>query len=95
MRGRKRRINGDVNAPEVMVVGPDSSTREVMPTSKALVLAQGQGLDLVELDPVANPPVCKILDFRKYTYEVVKARVHAEHKHVELEIGDNHIKEKE
>lgn len=54
--------------------------------------AHGQGLDLVELDPLAHPPVCKILDFRNFKYEVAKARVHAQYKHVELEIRDNQIK---
>jgi translation initiation factor IF-3 len=91
----KVRINADITAPEVSVIGADGNPRNVMPTAEALHRAQGQGLDLVEVDPVAHPPVCKILDFQKVKYETVKARVRARYKHVELEIRDNQIKEKE
>jgi translation initiation factor IF-3 len=54
----------------------------------------GLARHLVEVDPVADPPVCKIFDFRKFKYETVKTQARARHEPVELEIRDNQIKEK-
>jgi translation initiation factor IF-3 len=89
------RINGEITAPQVAVIGPDGNTRDVMPTTGALRIAQGQGLDLIEVDPVAHPPVCKIVDLAKLKYETAKAQVRARQKPAEFEIRDNQIKEKE
>jgi translation initiation factor IF-3 len=55
----------------------------------------GRALDLVEVGPEAHPPVCKMLTAQQFKYETAKARVRAQYKHVELEIRDNQIKEKE
>jgi translation initiation factor IF-3 len=44
----------------------------IMPTKEALAIAEEQGLDLVEIAPAANPPVCKILDYKKFLYELKK-----------------------
>lgn len=61
----------------------------IMPTKEALALAQQQGLDLVEISPHADPPVCRIMDFGKYRYEESrknkKARKH-QHSHATKEI---------
>jgi translation initiation factor IF-3 len=95
MSGSKFRMNADITAPEVSLIGADGSTRVVMPTSEALQLAQRHGLDLVEIEAAAHPPVCKILDFEKYKYETAKAQVRARSEDVEFEIRDNQIKEKE
>jgi translation initiation factor IF-3 len=90
----KLRINGEITAPQVAVTGPDGTTRDVMPVAEALRLAQGQGLDLIEVDPAAHPPVCKIVDLAKSKYETAKAQARARYTPVELEIRDNQIKEK-
>ncbi|NJL19402.1 MAG: translation initiation factor IF-3 [Bdellovibrionaceae bacterium] len=66
------RINGRIRVREVMAIGPDGAPLGVVPTAKALAIAQTHGLDLVEVSPTANPPVCKILDFGKYLYELAK-----------------------
>jgi translation initiation factor IF-3 len=89
------RINGEITSPEVAVIGSDGNTRDVMPTPKALWLAQDRGLDLVEVDPAARPPVCKIFDLQSFKYETAKAQARARYKDVELEIRDNQIKEKD
>lgn len=57
--------------PEVRVVGENVEVG-VYPTRKALEMAEGQGLDLVEISPKADPPVCKIIDYSKFKYEQKK-----------------------
>lgn len=63
------RKNKQIRAREVRVIGADGKQIGILPTSEALALAQNSGLDLVEISPKAQPPVCKILDFGKYMYE--------------------------
>ncbi|MBC8043846.1 MAG: translation initiation factor IF-3 [Rhizobacter sp.] len=65
------RVNRDIRAPQVRVLFPDGE-QKVMDTQDALRSAQQQGLDLLEIQPNANPPVCKITDYGKYIYEIGK-----------------------
>jgi translation initiation factor IF-3 len=58
--------------PEVRCVSENGDQLGTMPTSKALTLAMSKGLDLVEIAPNANPPVCKIINFGKYKYELAR-----------------------
>lgn len=58
--------------PEVRVVDDDGSQLGIMPTSKARALADAKQLDLVEISPTAQPPVCRIMNFGKYKYEQEK-----------------------
>ena len=60
-------INGDIKAEEVRLVG-DNVEVGVYAVQKALELAREQELDLVEISPNAVPPVCKIIDYRKFLY---------------------------
>ena len=64
-------INGDIKAEEVRLVG-DNVEVGVYAVQKALELAREQELDLVEISPNAVPPVCKIIDYRKFLYEQKK-----------------------
>ena len=66
------RRNDRIRASEVRVIGPEGTNLGVMSSKKALELAQGVGLDLIEISPGAKPPVCRILDFGKYLYEESK-----------------------
>ncbi|MCX7929338.1 MAG: translation initiation factor IF-3 [Chlorobi bacterium] len=66
---RKVRINNEITAPVVRVVGVEGGQLGIMPISDALKSAYEHGLDLVEVAPQANPPVCRIIDFGKYQYE--------------------------
>lgn len=69
------RVNGYIRAPEVRVVAPDGSQIGIKKIREALWLADQLGLDLVEVAPDANPPVCRLMDYGKYKYEMsVKAR---------------------
>ena len=65
------KINNLIEAREVRVVG-ETAKGEVYPTSKAVQMAQDEGLDLVEISPKADPPVCKIIDYSKFKYEQKK-----------------------
>ena len=58
--------------PEVRVIGADGAQVGVLPTQEALKLAEEAGLELVEVNPRAVPPVCKIMDFGKFKYETSK-----------------------
>jgi len=66
------RINEYIRVPEVRVIGPNSEQLGVMMVRRAVELAREQGLDLVEVAPMAKPPVCRIIDFSKYKYEQEK-----------------------
>ncbi|MFZ5800361.1 MAG: translation initiation factor IF-3 [Candidatus Omnitrophota bacterium] len=66
------RVNERIRVPEVRVVGPAGEQMGVMSLSRALDLANQHELDLVEVAPTANPPVCRIMDFSKYKYDQEK-----------------------
>ncbi|HTB82016.1 MAG TPA: translation initiation factor IF-3 [Candidatus Sulfotelmatobacter sp.] len=66
------RVNGKIRAREVRVIGPDSHQIGVLPLNDAINLARQQGVDLVEISPNAVPPVCRLVDFGKFRYELAK-----------------------
>jgi len=66
------RRNHAIRASEVRLIGPEGTALGVVPTGDALKLALQYGLDLIEIAPNANPPVCRIMDFGKYRYELAK-----------------------
>lgn len=72
MATKDLRINRQIRAKEVFVIDSDGSQRGVMSTFDAIRMADDEGLDLVEVSPMANPPVCRILNFGKYRYEQEK-----------------------
>lgn len=63
------RINEQIRVPEVRLVDADGTQAGIVPTEEAQIKAEEQELDLVEVAPKANPPVCKIMDYGKYLYE--------------------------
>lgn len=67
----EHRINENIRVPEVRLTG-DNVEQGIYPTRKALALADELELDLVEISPNANPPVCKIIDYSKFIYEQKK-----------------------
>jgi translation initiation factor IF-3 len=67
-RGIQIRVNHRIRVPEVRVIDADGSMLGVLQTHEALRKAQEQGLDLVEVNPKSDPPVCKILDFGKFRF---------------------------
>ena len=66
------RVNREIRAPSVRVIGKDGSQVGLMVVDEAIALAEKEGLDLVEISPNANPPVCKVIDYGKFRYEQTK-----------------------
>jgi translation initiation factor IF-3 len=80
--------------PEVRVVAEDGSNLGVITTEAALRRAAEVGLDLVEVNPKANPPVCKILDFGKFKYEEKKRQRDAKRKQTVVEVKEIKLRPK-
>ena len=72
MAERRLRINDMIRVPEVRLISADGRQAGVVSTDQARELARENGLDLVEVSPMARPPVCKILDYGKYKFEQEK-----------------------
>jgi translation initiation factor IF-3 len=93
-RGFQIRVNHRIRVPEVRVIGADGAMLGVLQTHEAMRMAQEQGLDLVEVNPKADPPVCKILDFGKYKYEEKKKTAEAKRKQTVVEIKEIKLRPK-
>ena len=66
------RINEQIRVREIRLIDDEGNQKGIVPTIDALRMARDEDLDLVEVSPNANPPVCKILDFGKYRFEMEK-----------------------
>jgi translation initiation factor IF-3 len=77
-----------IRRPEVRVINPDGAQLGVYPIHQALSIASDLGLDLVEINPKANPPVCRIMDFGKFKYEQKKQANLARKKQKTIEIKE-------
>ena len=64
--------NQQIRAIDVQVIGSDGNNLGTLPLNKAIEKAKAEGLDLIEISPNANPPVCKIMDMGKYKYDLQK-----------------------
>jgi len=93
-RGPQIRINHRIRVPEVRVVGADGGMLGVMSTEEARKIAHELGLDLVEVNPKAEPPVCKLLDFGKYKYEEKKKAREAKRKQTSVDIKEIKLRPK-
>ena len=69
---RGPRTNERIRAPEVQVISNDGKNLGTLPTQEGINIARQKGLDLIEISPNANPPVCKIIDIGKYKYDLQK-----------------------
>ncbi len=95
---RKQKINEEITANELRVVDARGGQLGIMQKRDALRMAQEQELDLVEIAPQAKPPVCKLIDYGKFTYEQQKrekqqkkAQVHQQLKEIRFKAGtDTH-----
>ncbi len=81
----KARVNEQIRVPFVFLVDADGSVSENMPTEQAIARAREQELDLVEVSPKADPPVCKVLDYGKYLYAEGKKEQQAKSKQKKVE----------
>ena len=71
-KDRGPRSNNRISSPEVQVINSDGENLGILNTSEAITTAKNQGLDLIEIAPNANPPVCKIMDMGKFKYDAQK-----------------------
>lgn len=81
-------INEQIRDREVRLVGEDGEQLGIMPTREALRLAREAELDLVKVAPTAKPPVCKIIDYGKYRYELARKEKEAKKKQKVIELKE-------
>jgi translation initiation factor IF-3 len=82
------RVNEEIRIPQVRLIDQDGEMQGVMSAREAMQRAFAVGLDLVEISPNADPPVCKILDFGKFKYEQQKKKNEAKKKQKVIEIKE-------
>ena len=91
MKGDKNkfqyRINEQIRVREVRIVGEDIEST-VMPTRQALQLAEEKGVDLVEISPNAQPPVCRLIEYSKFIYQQKKKQKEMKAKQVKIELKE-------
>ena len=80
------RVNEQIRAREVRIVGDGGAT--VVPIKQALDMAQQQGVDLVEISPNAEPPVCRLIDYSKFLYQQKKHQKEIKAKQVKVEVKE-------
>ncbi|MGO8734996.1 MAG: translation initiation factor IF-3 [Terriglobia bacterium] len=82
------RINERIRAREIRVINEEGGQLGIMPPYEALKLARSQGLDLVEVAPTANPPVCRIINYGKYLYQLSKRQHEARKNQKSIELKE-------
>ena len=82
------RVNDRIRSAEIRLIGADGENVGVVTPSRAMAMAEEAGLDLVEISPNAEPPVCKIMDFGKFKYEQQKREAEARKKQHIIEIKE-------
>jgi len=85
---RTQRINIEINAPEVRLIGANGEQVGIVPIAQALKMAEEAEVDLVEIAPLAKPPVCKLMDYGKFKYREAKKAHEAKLKQKQI-----HVKE--
>jgi len=88
------RVNERIRVPEVRVIGPEGEMLGIMQTREAYLYARERELDLVEVNPKAHPPVCKVMDFGKYKYEEKKKQAEARKRQTIVELKEIKIRPK-
>ena len=85
---RSQRINREITAPEVRLVGVEGEQVGVVPIAEAIRLAEVAEVDLVEIAPMAKPPVCRIMDFGKFRYREQKRAHEAKLKQKQIQVKE-------
>lgn len=93
-RRNRININKNIRAKEVRLIDPDGNQIGIVPTYKALATAADFGLDLVEISPNATPPVCKIMDYGRYKYEMTKKQQEAKKKQATFQLKEIKVRPK-
>ena len=85
---RAQRINGEINAPEIRLVGEEGEQLGIVALSDAVARAEAAELDLVEIAPTAKPPVCRIMDYGKFKYREAKKQHEAKLKLKQIQVKE-------
>ncbi|MFZ1363670.1 translation initiation factor IF-3 [Brachymonas denitrificans] len=85
---RKHRLNREINAPEVRLSGPDNEPLGIVSIQEALRMAGDLDVDLVEIAAMANPPVCRLMDYGKFKYQEQKKAAEAKAKQKVIEVKE-------
>lgn len=88
------RVNEGIRVAEVRLIGPDGGNVGVVPIKEALKIAREADLDLVEVSPGANPPVCRVMDFGKFIYERAKKEREARKSQTKIEVKEIRLRPK-
>lgn len=86
------RINRQIRALKVRVIGSDGKQVGLLPIKDALALAEQEGLDLVEISPNAEPPVCKVIDYGKFRYDQTKREKESKKAQVVIKVKEVKLK---
>ena len=84
----KVRINEGIRAPQIRLIGSKGEPYGIVDVREGIRRAREEGLDLVEVAPLAKPPVCRILDFGKYLYALSKKEKESRRKHKTIEVKE-------
>jgi len=87
-------VNEKIRALQVRVIGSDGSQLGILPIKQALEIAREEGLDLVEVAPNAEPPVCKVMDYGKYKYQQSKRTQEAKKKQTVIQVKEVKLRPK-
>ncbi len=85
---KELRINGEIDAPQVRLIGEDGTQIGIVSLREALLKAEDADLDLVEIAPHAQPPVCRIMDYGKYKYQEQKRQHEARLKQKQIQVKE-------
>lgn len=85
---KEANINDAITSRQVRVIDDEGGQLGILSLEQALALAQENGLDLVEVSPQASPPVCRVMDYGKYKYQLAKRASEAKKKQVKVEIKE-------
>ncbi len=85
---RSQRINGEITAPQLRLVGDDGEQFGIVAVADALRMAEERNVDLVEIAPLAVPPVCKLMDYGKFRYREQKKAHEAKLKQKQIQVKE-------
>ncbi|HEC06818.1 MAG TPA: translation initiation factor IF-3 [Thiolapillus brandeum] len=85
---KRNRLNADITVPQVRLIGVDGEQVGIVPIEEAMEAAAKAGLDLVEIVPNAEPPVCRIMDYGKFVFEAKKQKQAAKKKQKQVQVKE-------
>jgi translation initiation factor IF-3 len=85
---KRNRLNDEITVPQVRVIGEDGENIGILPIAAALEMAERAGVDLVEISPNVDPPVCRIMDYGKFLFEKKKQQSAAKRKQKQVQIKE-------